>query len=130
MVQPDRLVVPLLRVPTPPPLGAELPVTVQSISVSVPPAFRRPPPTSALPPVMVSPDSDACPSWTSNTRLLPPPLTVKRLAPGPLIVVVALFVKVSGPADSVMDWEPTKTVGSKPIETVVASALGRWGGGG
>ena len=40
---------------------AELPLTVTSVSVSVPPSLYRPPPKSALPPVIVRPDSAAGP---------------------------------------------------------------------
>ena len=39
-------------------IAAELPLTVQLVSVAVPLLLYRPPPVLALPPVIVSPDSD------------------------------------------------------------------------
>ena len=45
----------------------------------------------ALPPLIVSPSSAADPPSMSNTRLLPPPLNVSSLAPGPTIVMVAVL---------------------------------------
>jgi hypothetical protein len=38
---------------------AVLPLTVESVSVSVPPLERPPPPPVTLPPVIVSPEMDA-----------------------------------------------------------------------
>ena len=93
---------------------AELPLTVQLVSVSVPQLLYRPPPSSggvaadgavvqrgraevvqaaavaerSLPPVIVSPEIDAVtPASTWNTRLASPPLTVTPAA-GPVIVSV------------------------------------------
>ena len=72
---------------------AELPLTVQLVSVVVPPSLYRPPPLPAvLPPVIVSPEIDAVtPASTWNTRLSPPPLTVTP-AVGPVIVSVPLVL--------------------------------------
>src|SRR5262249_7717756 len=42
------------------------------------------------------------PPWTSKTRFLPAPLIVSRVAPGPMIVVVALSVSTSGPPISLI----------------------------
>src|SRR5262249_44417429 len=72
-----------------PPYEAELPLTVHAVSDSVPPSLYRPPPKSALPPVIVSPEIAADPPSISTTWLLPPPSTLSRFAPGPRIVVVA-----------------------------------------
>ena len=85
-----------VRSPSGPPdqraLPKELPATVQSVNVTVPPSLYRPLPltepyTSGLPPpVTVSPEIEAeTPGSTWKTRLSPPPLTV-RPAAGPVIV--------------------------------------------
>ena len=102
---------------TPLPMSAELPLTVQLVSVGVPVLYRPPPPTvggvaadgavgqrgraevgqaaavvPALPPVIVRPEMDAVtPASTWNTRLSPPPLTVTPAA-GPVIVSVSLVL--------------------------------------
>ena len=62
-------------------------MTVTSASDRLAPLLKTPPPWSARPPLIVSPESAADPPWTSNTRLTSPTLTVSSVAPGPLIVI-------------------------------------------
>ena len=65
-------------------------MTVQSVSVSVPPLLYRPPPPwkSAFPPVTFRPDSAAdAVSSTKKTWLALLPLTVSRFSPVPVTVV-------------------------------------------
>ena len=78
------------------------PLTVQLVSVAVPPSLYRPPPLfGVLPPVIVSPEIVAVtPPSTWNTRLCSPPLTVTP-ALGPVIVSVPV-VSVSS------SWVPVK----------------------
>src|SRR5262249_7447789 len=87
--------------------------------VSVPPLLNRPPPIVSLPPVIVSPDSaaDAPEPLTKNTRLALLPLIDSRLAPGPVIVVVAASVSVSWPPVSVI----VCGVLTKPLKTTVSA---------
>jgi hypothetical protein len=80
-----------------PPLQARLPRRTTWSSARVPPLLSMPPPRSARPPVIVIPFRTSDPRSMSNTRDLPPPLRVSRLAPGPMIVVVAGSVRTSGP---------------------------------
>ena len=89
---------PLAVATPPPPPGTllrveELPLTVQSVRVTVPPSLYRPPPLPAvLPPVIVSPEIDAVTPWSTwNTRLSPPPLTVTPAA-GPVMVSPSLVL--------------------------------------
>src|SRR5262249_9267204 len=114
----------------PPPLPeAVLPLTVTLVSASVPALFLRPPPLSALPPLTVRPDSATELPGTSNTRVLSPPLIVRRFAPGPAIVVFATSVSTSGLDISVIVFCVAKTDGSKVIESPVVCALTVWTGG-
>src|SRR3954465_7932741 len=75
----------------PPPLVlAKLPLMVQSVIVSVPKLFTPPPMPVTEPPLIVSPQIAAdVLALTQNTCCVLPPLTDSRLAPGPVIVVVA-----------------------------------------
>src|ERR1041384_830641 len=72
----------------PPPAPAELPVMVQLLTVSVAWSFRMPPPNpelAALVMVRLAMVTTML-ELTWNTRLVPPPLTASRLAPGPRMV--------------------------------------------
>ena len=111
------------RFDRPPPKLAELPVTVQSDSVSVPrrctgrrrtrrgvaadgAAGQRQRAAAviqaAAEEAVAAGDRQARerrrPPLSWNTRLLPPPLTVSRFAPGPTIVVIAGSVSTAAPA--------------------------------
>ena len=97
-------------------VAAELPLTVQSVSVLVPWLHRSPPLPLVVPAVIVSPEIDAVtPESTWNTRLSPPPLTVTPVA-GPVIVSVAVVsLSVSWVPVRVIVWGEEKTVGSNWI---------------
>ena len=109
----------------PPPVPeAELPLTVQSVSVTEPPSLYRPPPFPVVEPsVMVRPLKLAVtPPSTWNTRLAPPPLTVSLLAPSPSIVTFTPIV--SGPEFSVI-VSPLRLLAKlivSPLEAVVMAA--------
>src|SRR4051812_43728894 len=94
-------------------LLATLPLIVQLIRFTEP-VLSRPPPSAAMPPVMVNPERIALPS-TWNTRLALLPLTVTPAA-GPVIVTVApvLFSR-SWPAVKVIVWALAKIVASNVI---------------
>ena len=84
--------------------AAELPLTVQLVSVSVPSSLSRPPP---LPVVLPAGDRqsrdrrrDIASTW--NTRLSPPPLTVTPAA-GPVIVSVPVVLLSSS-------WPPVRVI--------------------
>src|ERR1039458_914443 len=80
----------------PPAYEAPLAVTVQLLNIKVGPQFRIPPPWSALPFVIVKPLTVALPvPDRSKTRLELLPLTVRFVAPGPLMV--RLLVITSSP---------------------------------
>ena len=83
--------------------------------MTVPPLLYTPPPSvPAIPPLIVKPERAAEPPLTMKTPLLPPPLTVRLFPPGPVIVVVALLVRISGPLVRVIVWGVMpKTAGSK-----------------
>ena len=110
----------------PPPFPvAVLPLTMTFERVSVPPAFSKPPPFWALPPLIVKPESVAEPPAMLNTWLLPPPLTVTSLAPGPVIVVIALSVSESGPEVRVIVCGAlAKTAGSKRDRVAAGLRIG------
>ena len=95
----------------------EFPLTVQLVSVAVPPSLYRPPPLLAvLPPVIVSPEIDAVtPASTWNTRLSPPPLTVTP-AFGPVIVSVPVVSLSSS-------WVPVRVIVCGVLNTLLSKAI-------
>jgi hypothetical protein len=102
----------------PPPLPeAELPLMVQSVSVTEPPSLYRPPPFSEVePPVMVRPLKLAVtPASTWNTRLAPPPLTVTPAA-GPVIVSVPVVSLSSS-------WVPFRVIVCGVLNTVLSKVM-------
>ena len=107
----------VVQPPPPLPVLAELPLTVQLVSVAVPPSLYRPPPLSpALPPVIVSPEIDAVtPPSTWNTRLSPPPLTVTP-AFGPVIVSVPVVSLSSS-------WPPVRVIVCGVLNTVLSKVI-------
>jgi hypothetical protein len=72
-----------------------LPATIASVSVGVSKTYR-PPPKLVIPPLIARPERSAEPPLISKTPLDPPPLTVRVFTPGPVIVVVAVSVRISG----------------------------------
>ena len=98
------------QMPPPPSLPfAVLPVTTLSRSISVPPLKMPPPSPLLFPLVMVTPEMvTVFPLLMLKTRLLLLPLTVKRLAPGPVIVRFLLIS--SSPLVSVIVCTPGSTV--------------------
>src|ERR1017187_10864101 len=108
----------------PPAYEAPLAVTVQLLNIKVGPQFRIPPPWSALPFVIVIPLMAALPvPDRSKTRLELLPLTVKFVAPGPLIV--RLLVITSSPLVSVMVPVTAKSIVSPGGEIGRASCRER-----
>ena len=98
---------------------------------AVVPLFDRPPPLPVVaPPLIDSPLSVAAtPLSTWNTLSVPPPLIVRRPAPGPSITSgpeVSESISVSA---SVIVWGVENTDGSKPMTVpfvaVLASAFAR-----
>ena len=94
---------------------AELPLTVQSVSVVVPSLYRPPPYAGTAAGDRQSRDRRRDIRSTWNTRLSPPPLTVTPAA-GPVIVSVpVVLLSSSWRAGQVIVWAAAKTVGSKVI---------------
>ena len=114
----------------PPPELAELRLTVQSVSVLVPPSLYRPPPLPAVePPEMIRPLKVAVtPLSTWNTRLVPPPLIVTPAA-GPVIVSVPLVLLSSswpcGQRDRLGRGEDGRVEGDGPARKVVGERRSR-----
>src|SRR5262249_27994479 len=88
----------------PPPYWAEVPLSRQPLSITAPELFTPPPWSTAEPPVIVRPESDAATSrstWNTLPALVV--LTLSRPAPGPVIVVgSAVLLNSSVPCDSVI----------------------------
>jgi hypothetical protein len=95
----------------------ELPLTVQSVRVTLPPSLYSPPPLPVvLPPVIVSPEMEAVtPPSTWNTRLSPPPLTVRPAAGAAIVSVPLAALSSSGRPARVIVWAVAKTVLSQVI---------------
>src|SRR5260370_39865215 len=92
-----------------------LPLTVQSVSASEPWLYR-PPPLSALPPLIVRSDRDAdAPGLMANTRLALLPLIVTPAA-GPVIVSVPVVSLSSS-------WVPPRGIVSGVWHTVLSEQL-------
>ncbi len=92
-----------------------LPLTVQSVSASEPWLYR-PPPLSALPPLIVSSDREAdAPGLMANTRLALLPLIVTPAA-GPVIVSVPVVSLSSS-------WVPARVIVFGVLNTVLSKVI-------
>ena len=117
--QSTRVVLAVLnRVAMPPPRSvAVFPRTVTSLRVRVPPSFAHAAADGGQPSLTVRPAIAADAPSMTKTPLVPPPLTVRKLAPGPVIVVVSVPVRASGPPVSVIVCGES----NRPEKTIVSA---------